>query len=216
MLLLVIARRLFFCSHFDFFFFFLHHLVLTLFLTSSGIIFIGLINYVFMKNKWRFLHVFRMKTNKLGGFSLHGCVFFPSSPLTSAELTSFSGTNCSKTTDRKKKTPNPIASPAFLWITKFEYCKEHTQEEEEGVKAGGGGGLYKVDVISVAGPLETPSSSVCSPPLSVLPCFQGYGGHSLASSGAGLGVELFSSAFYKLCVCSKCRNGSKIFCSVLT
>lgn len=119
-------------------------------------------------------------------------------------------------TGKKPQKPNPVASPAFLWITKFEYCKEHTQEEEEGVKAVGGGGLYKLDVISVAGPLETPSSSVCSPPLPVLPCFQGYGGHSLASCGAGLGVELFSSAFYKLCVCSKCRNGSKIFCSVLT
>lgn len=115
----------------------------------------------------------------------------------------------------KKPTPNPMASLAFLWITSFEYCKEHTQEEEEGVRAVGGGGLYKVGVISVAGPLETPSSSVCSP-LPVLPSFQGYGGHFLASSGAGLGVELFSSAFYKLCVCSKCRNSSKIFCSVLT
>lgn len=67
----------------------------------------------------------------------------------------------------------------------------------------------------MAGPLETPSCFVCSS-LSVLPWFQGYGGHSLAPSGAGLVVELFSSAFYKLCVCSKCRNGSKILSSVLT
>lgn len=73
------------------------------------------------------------------------------------------------------------------------------EEEEEAVEAVVGGGLYKMSVISVAGPLETPSYSVFfSSPSAAW--FQGYGGRSLTPSGAGLGVELFSSAFYRLCV----------------
>lgn len=123
MLFLDIARHLFFYSHYEVFLLFvwgfLPSLNLTHFITPSGIVFIGLINYVFMK-KMEIIHMFRMKTNKLGGFLLHGCVFVPSSPLSSAELVAFSAINCFKTTDQKKpKTnPNPIAS-AFFWITRF-------------------------------------------------------------------------------------------------
>lgn len=149
----------------------------------------------------------------LGGFLLHGCVLFLSSPLTLAGLTAFSAIDCFKTTDKKKPNKpnqNPIASPAFFWISRFEYCKIHTQEEEEGVKAVGGGGLCEVGVISVAGALGTPPG-LCSPPLPVLPWFQGHGGHSLAPSGAGLGVELFSSAFYSSVCAASAEKAVKFF-----
>lgn len=89
------------------------------------------------------------------------------------------------------------------------------QEEEEGVEAVGGGGLYKVGMMSVAGPLETHSYSVFSSSPSaalVSGVWRTFPGSLWSWAGCGA----VSHQHFTGSVCSKCRKSTKIFCRVLT
>jgi len=158
-----------------------------------------------------FLQVLRIKTSRVGCFPLSPrqrlCI------LTS----SFSRTCfCSLSlplTAPKQQTDDPTRSPTFLW---FEYQKDNPQSRNRRSWR-----LFSTVLstkwwwLLLLDPWKNPSNFVWFL-FPVLVWFREYCGHVLCSSGAGLGAEVFSLAFYKLCVCSKCRNSSKFLCSVLT
>lgn len=150
--------------------FFFHSLNLTHFITSSGIVFIRLNKKISLFMKTMEISSCVYDENKLGGFLLHGCVFFPSSPLTSAELVAFSAIDCFKTTDKKTTQPKPYSISCLF------------QDHQVGIllktHAGRRGrsrgcwwwGAVQSGEISVAGALGTPSCSVfsCSPRAALL------------------------------------------------
>lgn len=129
-----------------------------------------------------------MKTDKLGGVIPPSCVVFASSPPTSAELTSVLSLPL---TAPKQQTDNPLTSPTFLGKVQNGYDFS----------------CWTVKDVQTFCMFFS---------IAALLSFEEYCGHCLCSSGTGLGAEVFALAFYKPCVCSKCRNCSKIFCSVLT
>lgn len=89
---------------------------------------------MYVRKNIDFFFFFRylMKTNKLGGSTHHPhpmacCLCIVTSNFS---RTCFCSVSLPLTAPKQtKKTPNPVTSPTFLWITRFEYCKEKAQSK---------------------------------------------------------------------------------------
>lgn len=151
-------------------------------------------------------------------FFFNGCVFLAALLFTSEELAPVLSLPLLQNNKQKNPSHHPITS-TFLWITRFEYCNENTKSKKAGNKC-----------CCLLSTVQNVYNFYCwilynkhqtSFILYVLFPFRYWCTFNIVSIfcvplNLDAVLKVFSLAFYKLCVCNKCRNCSKIFCCVLT